>query len=92
MLRGKKDAEDDGAREAEARPVDVKIKTSESGESVVPPNVKLLREIQDERWEHYEWVDAEVSFLFFWVHPLVFRVYLTTVYRQKTRGPHMKRT
>jgi DNA-directed RNA polymerase len=61
MLRGKKDLEEDGGREAEARPVDVKIKTSEAGESAVPANVKLLKEIQDERWENYEWIDAEVS-------------------------------
>lgn len=60
MLRGKKDIEEDVPREAEARPVDVKIKTSEASESAVPPNVKLLRDIQDEQWEYYTWIDAEV--------------------------------
>lgn len=92
MLRGKKEAEEDGGREAEARPVDVKVKSTESSESSVPPNVRLLREIQDERWENYEWVDAEVSSCFVGYTSWYSAFLLTTIYRQKTRGTHMKRT
>jgi hypothetical protein len=58
----------------------------------MPLNVKLLREIQDERWENYEWVDAEVSFFFSFCPTPCLPGYLTTIYRQKTRGLHTKRT
>lgn len=61
-MRGRKDLDDDGnAREAEAKAVDVKVKSAEAGEAALGPNIVLMRKIQDEKWETYEWFDAEVN-------------------------------
>jgi len=62
--RSKKDLDEDStprAAETEARAIDVKIKSAEGGEALVPANLELLKKIQEERWETYEWVDAEVN-------------------------------
>ncbi|OKL57448.1 hypothetical protein UA08_07160 [Talaromyces atroroseus] len=62
ITRGKKDLEEDGAvREAEARAVDVKVKSAEAGEAAPPGNMELLKKIQDEKWESYEWLDSETE-------------------------------
>ncbi|KAL1886645.1 hypothetical protein Plec18167_000577 [Paecilomyces lecythidis] len=62
--RAKKDAEEDGAprsAETEARAIDVKVKSAEGGEALVPGNLDLLKRMQDEHWERYDWVDAETQ-------------------------------
>ncbi|KAL1969646.1 hypothetical protein VTN77DRAFT_8199 [Rasamsonia byssochlamydoides] len=60
--RARKDVDDDAAqREAEARVIDVKVKSAEGGEAVVGGNIELLKKMQDEKWETYEWVDAETE-------------------------------
>jgi hypothetical protein len=41
--------------------IDVKVKSAEGGEAFVGGNVELLKKMQEEKWETYEWVDAEVS-------------------------------
>lgn len=65
-MRGRKDLEEDGpAVQAEARAVDVKVKSSEAGEAAPAGNIELLKKIQDDKWESYEWFDAEVRFLTF---------------------------
>lgn len=61
--KAKKDLDEDAApraAETEARAIDVKIKSAEGGEALVPGNLELLKKMQDERWETYDWVDAEV--------------------------------
>lgn len=40
--------------------IDVKVKSAEGGETIVAGNIELLKKMQDEKWESYEWVDAEV--------------------------------
>lgn len=60
--RSKKDVDDEAAP-TEARVVDVKVKSAEGGESILGGNLDLLRQMQEERWETYEWVDAEVSLI-----------------------------
>ncbi|KAH8696543.1 DNA-directed RNA polymerase III subunit Rpc5 [Talaromyces proteolyticus] len=61
-MRGRKDTEEEAAvREPEARPVDVKVKPAEGGESVVSGNIELLKNMQEERWESLEWVDADTE-------------------------------
>ncbi|KAL1972882.1 hypothetical protein VTN31DRAFT_6424 [Thermomyces dupontii] len=58
--RSKKDVDDEAAP-TEARVVDVKVKSAEGGESILGGNLDLLRQMQEERWETYEWVDAETE-------------------------------
>ncbi|KAL2011139.1 hypothetical protein VTN00DRAFT_3857 [Thermoascus crustaceus] len=62
--KAKKDLDEDAApraAETEARAIDVKIKSAEGGEALVPGNLELLKKMQDERWETYDWVDAETE-------------------------------
>lgn len=62
-MRGRKDLEEDGAAvQAEARAVDVKVKSTEAGEAAPAGNIELLKKIQDDKWESYEWFDAEVRY------------------------------
>lgn len=62
-MRGRKDLEEDGAAvQAEARAVDVKVKSAEAGEAAPAGNIELLKKIQDDKWESYEWFDAEVRY------------------------------
>ncbi|KAL4920729.1 DNA-directed RNA polymerase III subunit Rpc5 [Aspergillus aurantiobrunneus] len=56
--KGRKDGEEERP-EAEARAVDVKIKGAEDREALVPGNLDLLKRMQDEQWNAYDWVDAE---------------------------------
>ncbi|RAH49768.1 uncharacterized protein BO95DRAFT_511178 [Aspergillus brunneoviolaceus CBS 621.78] len=51
------------AGESEARAIDVKIKAAgEDGEAAtVAGNLDLLKQMQDEKWRDYEWVDAETE-------------------------------
>lgn len=59
--RAKRDGDEEAApRDAEARVIDVKVKSAEGGEAIVAGNIELLKKMQDEKWESYEWVDAEV--------------------------------
>lgn len=59
-MRAKKDNDDDAGRDGEAKAVDVKVKSAEAGEAAPAGNIELLKRIQDERWQSYEWLDAEV--------------------------------
>jgi DNA-directed RNA polymerase len=64
-MRGRKDLEEDGAAvQAEARAVDVKVKSAEAGEAAPAGNIELLKKIQDDKWESYEWFDAEVDAIY----------------------------
>ncbi|EED13044.1 conserved hypothetical protein [Talaromyces stipitatus ATCC 10500] len=60
LMRGRKDLDEDGGPvQAEARAVDVKVKSAEAGETTPAGNIELLKKIQDDKWETYEWFDAE---------------------------------
>ncbi|KKA16401.1 hypothetical protein T310_10008 [Rasamsonia emersonii CBS 393.64] len=60
--RAKRDGDEEAApRDAEARVIDVKVKSAEGGEAIVAGNIELLKKMQDEKWESYEWVDAETE-------------------------------
>lgn len=56
----KKEADEDRPIEAEARTVDVKVKGAEEKEAVMDGNLRLLKQMQDDKWVTYDWVDAEV--------------------------------
>lgn len=60
--KARKEGEEERAAENEARTIDVKIKAAgEDGEvAMVAGNLELLKKMQDEKWNAYEWVDAEV--------------------------------
>lgn len=57
--------EGDEPGESEARAIDVKIKAAaeDSEAAMVAGNLELLKRMQDERWNTYDWVDAEVCHL-----------------------------
>ena len=58
----RKEGEEERPAESEARAIDVKIKAAEEGgAAVVAGNLDLLKQMQDEKWGRYEWVDAEVG-------------------------------
>ncbi|RAL14984.1 uncharacterized protein BO97DRAFT_404001 [Aspergillus homomorphus CBS 101889] len=60
--KARKEGEEDRAGESEARAIDVKIKAAEDGEAaMVAGNLELLKQMQDEKWKDYEWVDAETE-------------------------------
>lgn len=60
--RAKKDDEDRPA-ESEARAIDIKVKAAEDGEAAVNAgNLDLLKQMQDEKWKTYDWIDAEVCY------------------------------
>jgi hypothetical protein len=62
--RAKKDDEDRPA-ESEARAIDIKVKAAEDAEAAANAgNLDLLKQMQDEKWKTYGWVDAEVCSLF----------------------------
>lgn len=64
--RTKKELDEDAAprsAETEARAIDVKVKSAEGGEALVPGNLDLLKRMQDEQWERYDWVDADVRYV-----------------------------
>lgn len=62
--RAKKD-DDDRPTESEARAIDIKVKAAEDGEAAANAgNLDLLKQMQDEKWKTYDWVDAEVCSLF----------------------------
>lgn len=64
--RGKKD-EDERPAETEARAIDIKVKAAEDGETVHNAgNLELLKQMQEEKWRSYGWVDAEVRLLLVW--------------------------
>ncbi|KAL2818191.1 hypothetical protein BDW59DRAFT_165638 [Aspergillus cavernicola] len=56
--KGRKEGEEERP-EPEARTIDVKVKGSEDKEIVVAGNLDLLKQMQDEKWKGYDWVDAE---------------------------------
>ncbi|PYH43943.1 uncharacterized protein BP01DRAFT_358120 [Aspergillus saccharolyticus JOP 1030-1] len=60
--KARKEGEEDRPGESEARAIDVKIKAAEDGEAaMVAGNLELLKQMQDEKWKDYEWVDAETE-------------------------------
>lgn len=62
--RAKKD-DDDRPTESEARAIDIKVKAAEDGEAAANAgNLDLLKQMQDEKWKTFGWVDAEVCSLF----------------------------
>lgn len=58
--KGKKEDEERPA-ETEARAIDVKVKGAEDGGAILHGNLDLLKKMQEEQWNNFEWVDAEVS-------------------------------
>lgn len=58
--KARKDADEERSAETEARAIDVKIKAAEDGESLIPSNLELLKKVQEEKWQTYDWIDAEV--------------------------------
>lgn len=60
--KAKKDAEEEKPIEAEARTVDVKVKGAEEEQAAVAGNLYLLKQMQEDKWVSYDWVDAEVLF------------------------------
>ncbi|KAJ5250195.1 hypothetical protein N7489_000605 [Penicillium chrysogenum] len=59
--RAKKDDEDRPA-ESEARAIDIKVKAAEDAEAAANAgNLDLLKQMQDEKWKTYGWVDAEAE-------------------------------
>ncbi|KAL4903778.1 hypothetical protein BDW74DRAFT_179364 [Aspergillus multicolor] len=56
---GKRKEGDEERAEPEARAVDVKVKGAEDREVIMPGNLDLLKQMQDEQWKTYDWVDAE---------------------------------
>ena len=64
LSRGRRDLDGEaGPRpaEPEARAIDMKVKSAESGNTNLAGNNELLKRIQDERWERYSWIDENVS-------------------------------
>jgi hypothetical protein len=59
--KGRKEGEEDRP-EPEARTIDVKVKGAEDKEVQAAGNLDLLKQMQDEQWRTYDWVDAEVCF------------------------------
>ncbi|KAK1142728.1 hypothetical protein N8T08_007359 [Aspergillus melleus] len=60
--KGRKDGEEERPAESEARAIDVKIKAAEDSEgAMVAGNLNLLKKMQDEKWNSYDWVDAETE-------------------------------
>lgn len=57
--KGRKEGEEERP-EPEARAIDVKVKGAEDKEIPVAGNLDLLKQMQDEKWKSYDWVDAEV--------------------------------
>lgn len=61
--RGKKDDDDRPAPETEARAIDMKVKAAEDGETQHNAgNLEILKQMQEEKWRTYGWIDAEVCF------------------------------
>ncbi|KAL2843294.1 Sin-like protein conserved region-domain-containing protein [Aspergillus pseudoustus] len=56
--KGRKEGEEDRP-EPEARTIDMKVKSAEDKEVQVAGNLELLKQMQDEQWKTYDWVDAE---------------------------------
>lgn len=52
---------EDERPEPEARAIDVKIKSAEDGGAKLVGNLALLKQMQEEKWKTFDWVDAEVS-------------------------------
>ncbi|PLN83126.1 hypothetical protein BDW42DRAFT_165349 [Aspergillus taichungensis] len=58
----RKEGEEERSAESEARAIDVKIKAAEEGgAAAVAGNLDLLKQMQDEKWGRYEWIDAETE-------------------------------
>lgn len=47
--------------EPEARAIDVKIKGAENESAKLVGNLALLKQMQEEKWKTFDWVDAEVG-------------------------------
>lgn len=58
--KAKGDPDEERPAEPEARAIDVKVKAAEDGEVPVAGNLDILKQMQDDKWETYDWVDAEV--------------------------------
>lgn len=87
----RKDADDENSArpETEARVVDVKVKSADGADAALAENVELLKTMQDEHWDLYEWVDANVSNF----TSLVFALTNDSVMdRPRKHGPRTKTT
>lgn len=88
-LRGKKDDDERPAPETEARAIDIKVKAAEDGETTqTAGNLDILKQMQEEKWTKYGWIDAEVrsiEIFFYECSPL-------TAFdcRRRNRGTHMR--
>lgn len=92
-MRGRKDLEEDGAAvQAEARAVDVKVKSTEAGEAAPAGNIELLKKIQDDKWESYEWFDAEVRCPDIYIHVSLNLRANESANRARKHGLHMRIT
>lgn len=87
--KARKEGDEGQPGESEARAIDVKIKAAEDGEAaMVAGNLELLKKMQDEKWDTYEWVDAEVSH--YPSLPSILCCALTHIIRLRNPGRHMK--
>jgi hypothetical protein len=89
--RSKKD-DDERPSETEARAIDIKVKAAEDGEAAASAgNLDLLKQMQEEKWKSYEWIDAEVRFSTVWTF-LMIRSLITLNFRPKMHGIRMRAT
>ena len=64
LLRARRDLDGEARprpAEPEARAIDMKVKSAESGNANLAGNNESLKRIQDERWQRYSWIDENVS-------------------------------
>jgi hypothetical protein len=62
LVKARREMDEEGgpAPEPEARAIDMKIKSTEVDNATVQSHNELLKKIQDEKWDKYEWVDENV--------------------------------
>ncbi|PGH18459.1 hypothetical protein AJ79_00529 [Helicocarpus griseus UAMH5409] len=56
MAKGKGAADEEGGK-TEARAIDMKVKSAEAETGTIASNNGLLRQMQEEKWEKYAWID-----------------------------------
>jgi hypothetical protein len=56
--RARKDMDEDGA--PEARVIDMKVKPADGRGAPLARSIALLKKMQEEKWQAYDWVDSAV--------------------------------
>lgn len=87
--RAKKDDEERPA-ETEARAIDIKVKAAEDSDAATNAgNLDLLKQMQEEKWKSYEWIDAEVCFSNMYVL-LMMGSLIAFIFRPRMHGTPMR--